>query len=108
MSSFSIRPFIPSLSRRIVPLRATRRYAIQAPGGPTLEIFNRQTKWLQKERAAADVQASRNVDYLRDEVASRLCERLLVMFLKPYSSTSAAHSALGYQPSLSTRPRLRS
>lgn len=68
---------MPSLSRRIVPLRATRRYAIQAPGGPTLEIFNRQTKWLQKERAAADVQASRNADYLRDEVASRLCERLL-------------------------------
>lgn len=77
MSSSSIHPFIPSLSRRIVPLRATRRYAIQAPGGPTLEIFNRQTKWLQKERAAADVQASRNSDYLRDEVASRLCERLL-------------------------------
>ncbi|OCL10342.1 S-adenosyl-L-methionine-dependent methyltransferase [Glonium stellatum] len=77
MNSFSIRPFIPSLTRHIVPLRATRRYAIQAPGGPTLEIFNQQTKWLQKERAAANVQGSRDVDYLRDEVASRLCERLL-------------------------------
>jgi len=42
-----------------------------------LEIFSSKTKWLQRERAAANVQASRNVDYLRDEVASRLCERLL-------------------------------
>ncbi|KAF2802955.1 S-adenosyl-L-methionine-dependent methyltransferase [Mytilinidion resinicola] len=64
-------------SHRVIALRFSRGYAIQAPGAPTLDIFSSQTKWLQKERAAADVQASRDVDYLRDEVASRLCERLL-------------------------------
>ncbi|KAI9710776.1 MAG: hypothetical protein M1828_002118 [Chrysothrix sp. TS-e1954] len=59
------------------PLSIRRQYAVQAPGTPTLEIFDRRTKYLQKERAASDVEASRRVDYLRDEVASRLCERLL-------------------------------
>jgi NADH dehydrogenase [ubiquinone] 1 alpha subcomplex assembly factor 5 len=34
-----------------------------------------------KEREASDVQTSRKVDYLRDEVALRLCERLLVRML---------------------------
>lgn len=57
---------------------ARRGYAVQAPGAPRLQVFNRHHKWLQKERAAADVDASRRVDYLRDEVAARLCERLLV------------------------------
>lgn len=54
-----------------------RSYAVQAPGNPTLQIFNRHTKWLQKERAAADVERSRQVDYLKDEMAMRLSERLL-------------------------------
>ena len=53
-------------------------YATQAPGAPSLQVFNRDTKRLQRERAAADVELSRRVDYLRDEVAKRLCERLLV------------------------------
>lgn len=43
-----------------------------------LEVFNRKTKHLQKERAAQNVEESRKVDYLKDEVARRLCERLLV------------------------------
>lgn len=55
-----------------------RSYAIQTPGAPTLQVFNRHIKWLQKERAAQDVETSRKVDYLKDEVAFRLCERLLV------------------------------
>ncbi|KAL9118400.1 MAG: hypothetical protein Q9187_005056 [Circinaria calcarea] len=42
-----------------------------------LQVFNRNTKFLQKERAATDVENSRKVDYLKEEVASRLCERLL-------------------------------
>lgn len=54
-----------------------RSYAIQAGGAPIAEVFNQGTKWLHKERAAADVSTSRQVDYLRDEVAFRLCERLL-------------------------------
>ncbi|OJJ00438.1 hypothetical protein ASPVEDRAFT_128309 [Aspergillus versicolor CBS 583.65] len=54
-----------------------RTYASQTPGNPTLEIFNRKTKHLQKDRAAQNVEESRKVDYLKDEVAMRLCERLL-------------------------------
>jgi NADH dehydrogenase [ubiquinone] 1 alpha subcomplex assembly factor 5 len=42
-----------------------------------MEIFSHQQKWMQKERAARNTETSRSVDYLRDEVASRLCERVL-------------------------------
>ncbi|KAF4877164.1 Arginine-hydroxylase NDUFAF5 [Colletotrichum siamense] len=56
---------------------ASRRSAFTAAGAPTFQVFNRRTKWLQKERAASNPEASRQADYLKDEVASRLCERLL-------------------------------
>ncbi|OJD18153.1 hypothetical protein AJ78_01819 [Emergomyces pasteurianus Ep9510] len=56
---------------------ATRSYAVQTPGAPTLEVFNRRTKLLQKERAGRNVELSRKVDYLKDEIAFRLSERLL-------------------------------
>jgi NADH dehydrogenase [ubiquinone] 1 alpha subcomplex assembly factor 5 len=56
---------------------APRRYAFQAAGAPAFQVFNRRTKWLQKERAASNVESSREADYLKDEIASRLCERLL-------------------------------
>lgn len=77
MRPFSLRPHLPtSALRRRGPI--SRRYAVQAPGAPTLEIFNQHVKYLQKERAASNPEQSRNVEYLRDEVAQRLCERLLV------------------------------
>lgn len=53
-----------------------------------LQVFHDNTKQLQRERAAADAEASRKVDYLRDEVASRLCERLLVRPQRPPRSTT--------------------
>lgn len=56
---------------------AGRNYAIQAGGAPIVEVFDSKTKWLHKERAARNVHQSRQVDYLRDEVAIRLCDRLL-------------------------------
>ena len=66
------------IPRRTVNLPLScRQYAVQAPGAPALQIFNRYAKYQQKERAAANTEASRQVDYLRDEIASRLCERLL-------------------------------
>jgi hypothetical protein len=86
MTTFSIRAFIPPLTRRCVPLQATRRYAVQAPGAPMLEIFSNQQKWQQKERAASNAELSRSVDYLRDEVASRLCERIMVRQVVKYMS----------------------
>ena len=77
MKPATVRPFLPrSINRRWVCPR--RNYALNAPGAPTLQVFNHNVKQLQRERSASDIEASRSVDYLRDEVASRLCERLLV------------------------------
>lgn len=66
-----------SLRREQTSYTQRRSYAVQTPGTPKFQVFNRNTKFLQKERAASDVSRSRQVDYLRDEVAVRLCERLL-------------------------------
>lgn len=79
----ALRPFIPRASSalRQRAFTASRSYAIQTPGNPTLEVFNRKVKYLQKERAGQNVEQSRKVDYLKDEVATRLCERLLVFLL---------------------------
>ncbi|EXJ85448.1 hypothetical protein A1O1_05812 [Capronia coronata CBS 617.96] len=76
MMPHTIRPWL-SRSALHRPSTICRRYAIQAPGRPTLEIFNDNVKYLQKERAAANVEYSRHVDYLKDEVARRLVDRLL-------------------------------
>ncbi|KAL2024067.1 hypothetical protein VTK56DRAFT_9847 [Thermocarpiscus australiensis] len=54
-----------------------RTYASQASGALVFKVFNSRTKWLQKERAAANPELSRQADYLKDEVAMRVCERLL-------------------------------
>jgi NADH dehydrogenase [ubiquinone] 1 alpha subcomplex assembly factor 5 len=59
---------------------ARRSYAFSAPGGAVFKVFNSHTKWLQKERAASHTEESRQADYLKDEVAMRVCERLLVSF----------------------------
>ncbi|KAK7733399.1 hypothetical protein SLS57_000414 [Botryosphaeria dothidea] len=77
MRPFPIRSLIPPPAARRVRLASRRSYAVQAPGAPTFEVFNRRTKLLQRERAAANAEKSREVDYLRDETAFRLCERLL-------------------------------
>ncbi|KAH8692725.1 S-adenosyl-L-methionine-dependent methyltransferase [Talaromyces proteolyticus] len=76
--------FLPKISCRWRPLSynttiitSSRNYAVQAPGKPSLEVFNRVAKHIQKERAARNVEQSRKVDYLKDEVAMRLCDRLL-------------------------------
>lgn len=78
MKRAALRPYLPTSALR--PRRPTfpaRKYAVQAPGAPTLEVFNQKVKLLQKERAASNVEESRKVDYLRDEVAHRLTDRLL-------------------------------
>ncbi|PFH57506.1 hypothetical protein XA68_14989 [Ophiocordyceps unilateralis] len=54
-----------------------RSYAVASAGAPRFQVFNRRTKWLQKERAASRPEESRQADYLKDEVAARLTERLL-------------------------------
>lgn len=91
---FACTSSIHLLTMSLSPLRtcrpfshfSRRGYAIHAPGpSAQFQVFNRRTKWLQKERAAKDVEASRRVDYLKDEVAARLCERLLVYCACPGS-----------------------
>ena len=68
----------PWVSPSTTKLQRIGRYATQAAGNPALQVFNRDVKYLQKERAAANVETSRQTDYLKDEIAQRLCERLLV------------------------------
>ncbi|OMJ12742.1 NADH dehydrogenase [ubiquinone] 1 alpha subcomplex assembly factor 5 [Smittium culicis] len=43
----------------------------------TYLVFDRKIKKLQKDRAARNVDTSRQVDYLKDEVANRIVDRLL-------------------------------
>ena len=71
----ALRPWLPVSALRRRPAR--RFYAVQAPGAPTLEVFNQNVKFLQKERAATNVEHSRSADYLKNEVARRLVDRLL-------------------------------
>ncbi|KAK5017407.1 S-adenosyl-L-methionine-dependent methyltransferase [Cryomyces antarcticus] len=76
MRPISLRALTRPLPTRRKP-PTSRPYAVQAPGAPAFQVFNRHTKWLQKERAASNAQLSRTVDGVKDEVARRLCERLL-------------------------------
>ena len=77
-----------------------------------LQVFNRNTKYLQKERAAVNIEDSRKVDYLRDEVAIRLCERLLVrpapipISFPIYSYSNLISTTKGYFPTFPFRSRV--
>lgn len=74
---------VHSVRRALVASR--RSYASVSSGvnpnsvGP-FQVFDRTAKVLQKDRSAAygDGERSRTVDYVREEVADRLIERLLV------------------------------
>ncbi|KAI1610215.1 biotin synthesis protein BioC [Exophiala viscosa] len=72
----ALRPWLPTPALRRRP-GFRRPYAMQSPGAPTFKVFNDNVKYLQKERAAAHPEFSRKVDYLKDEVAQRLVDRLL-------------------------------
>jgi NADH dehydrogenase [ubiquinone] 1 alpha subcomplex assembly factor 5 len=78
MKPAALRPWLPTSALRRRPQHhLTRNYAIHSPSAPTFQIFNENVKYLQKERAARNAEYSRNVDYLKDEVAQRLVDRLL-------------------------------
>ncbi|KAF8477331.1 S-adenosyl-L-methionine-dependent methyltransferase [Kalaharituber pfeilii] len=93
-----------------------RRLASAAASGPNpvaasassshFQVFNRNTKRLQRDRSAANANASRRVDYLREKVADRLVERL--MYIKRTFPTvldlgagacHIAHALTRYKPS---------
>lgn len=62
--------------RRLYSSKETaREYLDKAPA--PFQVFDRAAKKLQRDRAAARVNDSRDVDYLRDEVAARVADRLL-------------------------------
>lgn len=79
-SARSVAAAVPPLRTRfpVGPSALSRSLASHSASSPQFQVFNRRTKWMQKERAARDVELSRQADYLKDEVAIRLCERLLV------------------------------
>lgn len=78
-----------------------RFYAVQAAGAPRFQVFNRHTKWLQKERAGVNSEQSREADYLKDEVAIRVSERLLVSN-HVLEATLTSHIPIGYQTQISS------
>lgn len=53
-----------------------RRQYVATP--QAFHVFNRDVKRMQKDRAALNVEESRTVDYLKDEIAARVADRLLV------------------------------
>ncbi|KAI8377910.1 S-adenosyl-L-methionine-dependent methyltransferase [Radiomyces spectabilis] len=74
--------FSPSVKRfisRTIPSAAQRHYASTSAstGGAAFQVFNRDVKRRQKDRAAMQVEESRTVDYLKDVVAGRVADRLL-------------------------------
>ncbi|KAF1796041.1 S-adenosyl-L-methionine-dependent methyltransferase [Mucor lusitanicus] len=61
--------------RRSITTTAARRHYATTP--QAFHVFNREAKKLQKDRAAMNVEESRTVDYLKDEIAARVADRLL-------------------------------
>ncbi|KAK9322776.1 hypothetical protein V1517DRAFT_322418 [Lipomyces orientalis] len=67
-------------SRPHCPISKCRGFSSSAPvGADVMQVFNRKVKEKQRDRAALDPDTSRIVDYLRNEVANRLVERLLLI-----------------------------
>ena len=63
------------LRAAVAPVVAGRR--MLAAGAPGITIFNREQKRMQRQRAAREPEST-HVDYLRDEIAQRCADRLLV------------------------------
>ncbi|GAA5796765.1 hypothetical protein HPULCUR_002140 [Helicostylum pulchrum] len=55
--------------------RQTRRNYVTT--AQAFNVFDRKAKLLQKDRAASNIEESRTVDYLKDEIAARVADRLL-------------------------------
>ncbi|KAK9366657.1 hypothetical protein V1509DRAFT_629206 [Lipomyces kononenkoae] len=73
---------VPRVTRQFEsrPVPKSRAFSCSSPvGADVMQVFNRNVKERQRDRAALDPDSSRVVDYLRDEVANRLIERLLLI-----------------------------
>ncbi|GBC02806.1 hypothetical protein RclHR1_04830004 [Rhizophagus clarus] len=49
----------------------------QQPKSSAFTVFNRETKRMQRDRSSINIEESRKVDYLKDEIAYRMVDRLL-------------------------------
>lgn len=77
------RAVLPKLPPRASALLQSRRGASIASSGAlaassALNVFDTESKLRQKNRAAKNVEFSRITDYLKDEVAGIMVDRLLV------------------------------
>ncbi|KAK9235338.1 hypothetical protein V1525DRAFT_410289 [Lipomyces kononenkoae] len=73
---------LPRITRQLTsrPRPKCRPFSSSVPvGADVMQVFNRKVKEKQRDRAAIDPDTSRVVDYLRNEVANRLVERLLLI-----------------------------
>lgn len=94
-----------SMRPALRPPFGSRAYAVPsfAPGASAASpaspfvVFDRRAKLLQRDRAAADPERSRLTDYVKDEVAANMVDRLLVSFLAvlELSSRKDASSEVG-------------
>jgi len=71
------------------------------------QLFDRYAKVLQKDRSATPnrVENSRTVDYVRDEIADRLIERMLVSSGPRFSPVCPNAWCAGYQAQVQYRAR---
>lgn len=74
-----IRSSISSLRSYATPSFAPGASA-SSPASPFI-VFDRQAKLAQRDRAALDKERSRLTDYVKDEVAANMVDRLLVSSL---------------------------
>jgi NADH dehydrogenase [ubiquinone] 1 alpha subcomplex assembly factor 5 len=76
--------FVLSIARRF-PFQTRSLASVSANSVSPYQVFDRNAKTLQKNRAVArnNGESSRTVDYVRDEIADRMMERLEVRVLKP-------------------------
>lgn len=73
-----------SLYRSIFPIKSfscIKKYSTAAnqQNSSAFMVFNRETKRIQRDRSSIDTEESRKVDYLKDEIAYRMVDRLLVI-----------------------------
>jgi hypothetical protein len=108
----NVRSIRVELSMFAYPRRAfrinSRLYAsaslnpLTSPTPSAFRIFDRHAKLLQKNRAAAlnGGEISRQVDYVRDEVANRMIERFMARQTFIFSKGIAHLAIVGYQASI--------
>ena len=89
--------FMLATRPRLPPLRSLASLShsqINPASRSPLQVFDRQAKRLQKDRAAARDGGirSRTVDYVRDDVANRMIERFMASIYSVFSSHNVAET----------------